>query len=968
MKKPNKRHISKSSSAFVRLASLLIAFTLGFSNLGIVFADDPEAAATEPGDTGEGLTDDQQVDESLPNDNEDSAEASLDTGTLEPTLDDSAIEPMASTYPYYVVYEPEQNSTIVNVILPNLDMLTLLGSADSVTIEASMVYKGATTRSPKASMGLADLLDAGTDSFTMDFGDFGRYSVTASFYRGETLVALGDTTTVGVTADEYNIAPVSATLPVLYLSLALFGPESIRYSGPNSTGSLVPTILLLERPSHFDWSHLPEGVYGLPYLSQSETVYQPDDFGQAGQKFMGLAPAMVDYVADLYLMNPASVFNLYVVDYYLGLIQMIIYANGIPASQYTITVLSDGAFSYNRFNTVYESEDPGATHAAMVAEWNAAKSAAYASHTVSSGFSLNQCHAYLYVAVDVEANAVWWLARPALFSSGDSDSFADTVRANPKVKAYVISNTDPATPGRLQLFSSADQIMFMRLFDFSGSYFSEAEDSGKQIMVFLGTTIWLEEGHFSDYARFTMAFYGDDYAYYYKGHPGTPTGMYPDKQAELDTLGIIDVDSSIPAELILFFYPQILLSGYSSSTYASVPVGMGKLMFNMSKASGENSPLYKNMDAWITSVTPTTPQAIRSLCVPGDNNYLVEFSDAFVNSVNNEYTHAIWDATAYTITYYLFDGTSYSFVRTEDAHINALGEGLFVISPKVNALLAVDVVGGSLSNEALIQAWTNNQSPAQTFRLTAVGSGYYTIQNVKSGKMLDAQYGGQTPGTMVHQWTPNGTPAQKWKLVDTGDGDGSFYIICASNGLYLDMQWGGSQAGTYLHLWNGNNSTAQKFYFDRLTENVASGTYNIVSLVSGPDIDMVMDVQGGSLSNGGVIQLWHSNETPAQQFELRYNPANGYYSIINVKSGLYLDVAGANPASESTVQQFQGNGTPAQMWRIRQNSDGSYTFISATGRGTALDVQGANNADGARIWTFTPNDTPAQKWGLVLLP
>ena len=64
--------------------------------------------------------------------------------------------------------------------------------------------------------------------------------------------------------------------------------------------------------------------------------------------------------------------------------------------------------------------------------------------------------------------------------------------------------------------------------------------------------------------------YGDDYLYYYKGHPNTPAGMYPQKQEQLDRLGLTDVDSSVAAELILFFNPEIGLSGYVSSTYLSL--------------------------------------------------------------------------------------------------------------------------------------------------------------------------------------------------------------------------------------------------------------------------------------------------------------------------------------------------------------------------------------------------------------
>ena len=58
-----------------------------------------------------------------------------------------------------------------------------------------------------------------------------------------------------------------------------------------------------------------------------------------------------------------------------------------------------------------------------------------------------------------------------------------------------------------------------------------------------------------------MTYYGNEYAYY-KGHPNTPTGLWPSKQDQLRSLGITDIDSSVAAELILFFNPEVAPSGY----------------------------------------------------------------------------------------------------------------------------------------------------------------------------------------------------------------------------------------------------------------------------------------------------------------------------------------------------------------------------------------------------------------------
>ena len=48
-------------------------------------------------------------------------------------------------------------------------------------------------------------------------------------------------------------------------------------------------------------------------------------------------------------------------------------------------------------------------------------------------------------------------------------------------------------------------------------------------MMILGTYVFYEDA-FEEYAHLTELYYGDNFVYYYKGHPNTPTGMYPSKQ------------------------------------------------------------------------------------------------------------------------------------------------------------------------------------------------------------------------------------------------------------------------------------------------------------------------------------------------------------------------------------------------------------------------------------------------------
>ncbi|MEA5020615.1 MAG: RICIN domain-containing protein [Gordonibacter sp.] len=857
-----------------------------------------------------------------------------------------------SAYLYDVILRQQTNSTNVAISFPNVGAMVSSGKVDRVVVEGVMDYQGVITRTVKADKLFAELASM-ENSLILDFETYGKFSVQATFYKGDTLVKVGDRQTMGIVANSYNIAPVSATLPVTFFSLSLWGDENIRY---DSKGDIVPTIMLMERPNSWDWNALPQGVYPLPYLSKEEVAYQPGSFTEASNLFRAHTKAMVDYVGDLYEMNPEATFNLYVVDYYIGLIQSVLYSNGIPQDNYTITVLSDGAFSYQRFGDVYKGSAPSITHQNLIASWNRAKSEAYATGKVSSGYSLWEPNGSLYAAVDSEPNAQWWLARPALLESyDDGNIFGKNVA---QADAQVVRVYIDQKLKNLQAQGDATIQEFKSLYNFGDTFFADAEAEGKKVMLLLGTTVGSENGSFNDYARFTMAYYGDEYKYYYKGHPGSPTEFYPSKIAELENLGIKDVDSSIPAELILFFYPDIFLSGYPSSTYASISnPDMAKGMFRITKAEGINNESYAVMDWWMSAVGESTNPEIRALCKNGDANFLVEYSDVQLTEL--DYTIAIWNATTASISYYKLENGKYVFVRSTEQGSGQIDSGVYTIGSKAASSKALDILAASNNDGANVQIYDANESFAQRFRIIDVGDGYYTIQNAKSGKMLDVDAAGMQPGTNVHQWSANNTDAQKWKFIPTNDGDGSYNIVSKCNGLYLDQQWAQTNNGTNIWVYSPNGSVAQKFYLNKIIPVIEEGTYTVHSALSD---DKVLDVVGAAQNNEANVQIYDSNDTSAQWFDVKYDATTGYYSLSNSGSKKILDTQWGGAYSGTNVWQYEANGSLAQNWSLKKAQDGSLVLYSATGGGCCLDVAGAQVANGSNVQIWTPNGSIAQKW------
>ena len=229
---------------------------------------------------------------------------------------------------------------------------------------------------------------------------------------------------------------------------------------------------------------------------------------------------------------------------------------------------------------------------------------------------------------------------------------------------------------------------------------------------------------------------------------------------------------------------------------------------------------------------------------------------------------------------------------------------------------AVGVDGGSAENGAVINLWDYERVDQQRFKFIYNAEGYYTIQNIRSGKLLDVVGSGSESGTQVDQWEDNGgTDNQKWIIKDAGNG--YYNIISKLNGLYLSVGGNGENCDL-MYVENPSGKANQEF---QITESgvpqgekiVEEGTYKIV-LANAPTQSLT--VENGSIVDGANVHIWEYKNNPQQQFELTYDDS-GYYEIIAVHSGKRLDVVGYG--NESNVDQWADNGgNDNQRWVIRK--------------------------------------------------
>ena len=283
-------------------------------------------------------------------------------------------------------------------------------------------------------------------------------------------------------------------------------------------------------------------------------------------------------------------------------------------------------------------------------------------------------------------------------------------------------------------------------------------------------------------------------------------------------------------------------------------------------------------------------------------------------------------------------------------------DGVYSILAKFDPSKALAVSGsGNGSNVQLSDA---DGASAQRFRFELGADGFYTVTNLRSGKVLDVADGSVLPGSNVQQWSGWGGDAQKWAVRDNGDG--SYSLVCKANGLALDLD--GTASGSNAQAWALSADRSQSFSLEPASgqRTVPDGTY-VVS--TGLDRGKVLDVSGGSVSDSARIQIYESNMTNAQAFRFTFDEKTGYYEIANVGSGKVLDAAGGSSADGTRVQQYSSNGTMAQRWSVVADGDG-YRVCSALDDSKVLDVKWASSANGTDVQLYGANGSAAQRFYL----
>ena len=138
---------------------------------------------------------------------------------------------------------------------------------------------------------------------------------------------------------------------------------------------------------------------------------------------------------------------------------------------------------------------------------------------------------------------------------------------------------------------------------------------------------------------------------------------------------------------------------------------------------------------------------------------------------------------------------------------------------------------------------------------------------------------------------------------------------------------------------------------------LSDGTYTIQSSVNSR---YVLDIANGSTASGANVQLYQSNDTPAQQFKVTHD-SQGYVTFTNVKSGKVLDVYNGTAQNGINVRQSTSNNSRAQKWIVRKDGNG-YSIISALNSNYVLNIANGKAYNGNNVELYSYSGSSSNRW------
>lgn len=426
---------------------------------------------------------------------------------------------------------------------------------------------------------------------TYNVGYYGKHEVVIELYKGKSLM---DTIIRDyiVTSDNYNIALLSATLPVTYTSLMLADEGNTT----NPINATYPTIVTLERSDAFNWNALLPNMTDCPFIDGYKT-------GNNGMHWSSFIEAYKAYVSYLRGLNPSSKFHFIFNDFDSALIPLIAFEAGLSTNDFTTVLISDGTGTYSTFTSCFgkggQNDKSISKYNELASIWTNVKTKALSQDSsyindlkdYAGLFPWLSRYMVDFVPVlinDPDLEIKWIVNRKNADVFGSSEVYTTKVQNNSNIAAINMNND------LLLNLNEEEKQHFANLYSLPLDAFDEADKEGKKIMIFLGTRDD-QKLHLDEFFSFFANYYGtEDYAFFYKGHPGELTSNNSARAEIIEKYGWQELDAQIPAELFYFFRPDCIMGGYPSSTYNNIEVDISFITIDGLRSGLNNEHDYIN--------------------------------------------------------------------------------------------------------------------------------------------------------------------------------------------------------------------------------------------------------------------------------------------------------------------------------------------------------------------------------------
>ena len=296
------------------------------------------------------------------------------------------------------------------------------------------------------------------------------------------------------------------------------------------------------------------------------------------------------------------------------------------------------------------------------------------------------------------------------------------------------------------------------------------------------------------------------------------------------------------------------------------------------------------------------------------------------------------------------DGISFRLAK----RTSFLNEGIFSISYGKDRGKVLDVNNASKSDGANVLIYPSASNLNQKWKVSAVPGreNVYTFESLCSGKYMTV-----ANGNVVQATYEEGSEKQMWTPVNIDAGAVVLQNVSADK--VLDVNGGSTSNGANVQVYSRNGSAAQRFFLDSV-EPVKNATF---VLHSGANYNQVIDLNNSSPNDGAKVTTWGSNNGDNQKWNVTGN-GDGTYRIGNPKTGKVLDISGGAASDGACIVQYSWHGGLNQKWIVVYDKDGGFVFESAQDRSIVLAVGSSAPSDGASIRAEKKSGKASQRFCL----